>query len=295
MPTTKRYLAIPILNRNFKRQGLVWQLADDVRLSRLDDGDLAAIHREGEDDISKLAMASQAIIYCDIDQEAALDAIRLVAEGVRFTLNVFRKDKPAILGFALEFAGVRRMRLLRVHDLSTSLEIFTPRSSTFEFKPSTSVGSLAAHFGAVRKVLASQTTALIAVERFNWCLLRQSKQDKIIDLAIALEALIPGRDELRFRFAMYNSLFAEPDPSKRLAAFKSLQTLYDARSVLVHGSGDSGQKSVTASLGNWESLVQLASLAINYHVLFCAVNGSDAWEEHLKSLALRTDGLFKGS
>ena len=76
----------------------------------------------------------------------------------------------------------------------------------------------------------------IGLNRFNQTYDRESSEDVLIDLVIALESclLAGGSGELRFRFAMRGAaLLADVTPPH--VTRRELETMYDVRSGIVHG------------------------------------------------------------
>jgi hypothetical protein len=75
----------------------------------------------------------------------------------------------------------------------------------------------------------------LPLRRFNSSYTRDTGEDRIIDLAIALESslLVGIREELKFRLALRGAalLRARRDPQETFAV---LQTIYDVRSAIVH-------------------------------------------------------------
>lgn len=120
----------------------------------------------------------------------------------------------------------------------------------------------------------------------NAFLLKQDFEDRIIDLTIALESLVPGKEELRYRFALYLSFIAERDPARRTDRFALFRDLYDARSRIVHGSGldARAEKKERALEEDLDELKRLSLSAMNYYLLFLGEKDHSKWQEHLQGL-----------
>jgi hypothetical protein len=114
--------------------------------------------------------------------------------------------------------------------------------------------------------------------------MKDSFEDKLIDLTIALESLLPGGGEFRFRFPYYLSLLVESDAAQRGNAFTQLRILYDARSGLVHGSA-SRNRDIAKAIGNWPQLIGFAKHCVLYRLEFEQMMPGDSWEDHLMDLA----------
>ena len=79
----------------------------------------------------------------------------------------------------------------------------------------------------------------LAIHRFSQGVVRNSEVDSLIDLTVALEALLNPRDEateVRLRFSLHGAHFIARDKAARARTFKDLRDIYDMRSALVHGS-----------------------------------------------------------
>lgn len=79
----------------------------------------------------------------------------------------------------------------------------------------------------------------VALRRFMLGTARSSPAEAIVDYATALEGVLlpPSKDprELRFRLALNGAVYLADDPKKRHSIRRSLTSLYDLRSRLVHG------------------------------------------------------------
>jgi hypothetical protein len=150
---------------------------------------------------------------------------------------------------------------------------------------------LAANYKAVNKTCAENPTVLFTLERFNSSLLRPEMFDKIVDITISIESLITGKDELRYRFSLHNAFVAASQPQAREEAFSLLQSLYDARSAIVHGDIDSkdNKKAIAKATEKWPDIVRLAKATINYYLLFLGEHKKSEWNEHLKRLVFGLD------
>lgn len=86
---------------------------------------------------------------------------------------------------------------------------------------------------------APQSRRAIALARFRTAVTERGKSDAVLDYAIALEAvLLPETKdtELRYRFSLFGAWFLGRDREDRARLFKRFESIYDARSSIVHGS-----------------------------------------------------------
>ncbi len=80
-----------------------------------------------------------------------------------------------------------------------------------------------------------------AINRFNAAHGRESQEDTLIDLWIALEALFsPSDGELTHRIAMRAAYFLGSSPDERSETYKKLVESYKLRNVVVHGRRSTG-------------------------------------------------------
>lgn len=76
----------------------------------------------------------------------------------------------------------------------------------------------------------------IAIRRFNMVYTREKLEDKILDLAIALEALFSkGPGDLRYKVSLRLSRLLENNPENREKIFEKTKKFYSQRSSIVHG------------------------------------------------------------
>jgi hypothetical protein len=78
----------------------------------------------------------------------------------------------------------------------------------------------------------------MAVGRFSWSFGRPTLEDKVIDLAIALESVLclaGGEEQLSYRFRLFGAAILDGIPGHSDAK-KLLNALYVARSKIVHGA-----------------------------------------------------------
>jgi hypothetical protein len=84
----------------------------------------------------------------------------------------------------------------------------------------------------------SQQRVHIALARFQTAAAERFPADALIDFVIALEAVLlsAAEAELRFRFSLHGAYYLGRGPRDRAELFGEFQSIYDARSSIVHGS-----------------------------------------------------------
>lgn len=97
----------------------------------------------------------------------------------------------------------------------------------------------------------------VALERLSRAAERVRMDDRLLDLAIASEALFLGgikddpryRGELRFRLSLNAALLLGGDEAERRAVFRDMRDAYDQRSIIAHGGAhDEGKVARAAPL-----------------------------------------------
>jgi hypothetical protein len=154
--------------------------------------------------------------------------------------------------------------------------------------PDAKADAIKTYYSTVEAAHKGRPSVLVTVERFNGVFSKESFEEKVIDLSIALETLIPDKNELKFRFSMYHAFLAEPDNAKRMDVFKLFQTLYDLRSGIVHGSSSDKEhsKKAEAIKAQFEALVTYSQRSLNYYLYYLQDPQGAEWGEHLKSLVI---------
>lgn len=115
----------------------------------------------------------------------------------------------------------------------------------------------------------------LALRRFNLAYERALPEDRLIDYAIALEALLLRREELQelaYRLALRGSALLGENPDTRFEIFSRLKTAYSIRSDVVHG-------------GSPPPRVSVGSTQISFHQ-FVEEIGGDVRSAVMKMLAL---------
>jgi hypothetical protein len=86
------------------------------------------------------------------------------------------------------------------------------------------------------------TFIAVATKRYSYAHERYDREDRIIDLLIAAEALfLPksgGQGELKYRLKLHAAMFLGNDSHTKKQIFDDMSFAYDLRSKIVHGSSD---------------------------------------------------------
>jgi len=285
--TVKRIL-IPLLNRktpSFRKPA--WYFDENVLIDTIYADDFFAIHRDYKDDYAVSLTATTKCVYISTSTCVELAPFaKAVATKTKFVLNNFSIAEPPLFTFAALINVSESSTILEVINLESPSDLDRLRRGTFRLAPGSTREVITANYRTVDKACTDNPTVLFTLERFNSSLLRSELFDQIVDITISMESLIEGKDELRYKFSLYNSLVAEADAKKRFDAFGLLQNLYDSRSAIVHGDVESkdNKKAIAKTKDNWSSILQLAKAAINYYLIFLGEHKKSEWNGHLKNL-----------
>jgi hypothetical protein len=99
----------------------------------------------------------------------------------------------------------------------------------------------------------------LALRRFNLAYERVLPEDRLIDYAIALEALLLRGDEhqeLAYRLALRGSALLGETPDARVEIFSRLRTAYSIRSDVVHGGSPPARVSVGSAQTSFHQFVE---------------------------------------
>jgi hypothetical protein len=261
-----------------------WYFDETSCLDTIYDEDFAAFHRDEVPEFYRGAIGVQTTcVYIIEPQGGNLEKIiQQTATQFKYVLNTFSADIPIAIPFAMLVAVDAKAHVQRIWDLEPSTNIHSLRQKEFRLKPDTDASTVSEFYKIVQNSCGKHSPLLFTLDRFNSSLTRSNLFDRIVDMTISLESLLSGKEELRFKFALYNSFIAAATPDERWDHFKILLKLYDARSGIVHGEADN--KTIDYIDENWAEVVKIASASLNYHLIFLNSKPRGSWDEHLKHL-----------
>lgn len=261
-----------------------WYFDDTSCLETIYDEDFSAFYRDELDEFYKAAIdvRTSCIYVQEIKEKDFEEIARRTAIQFKYVLNGFSLDKSIAIPFAglVEFED--KAHIQKILDLEPSTNLHSLRKKEFKIRPETEPATVSDFYKIVSKCCTKNKTLLFTLDRFNSSLIRDNFQDRVVDITISLESLISGKDELRFKFALYNSFISESSAEDRWKAFELFSALYDARSGIVHGENNSKANQKVAE--NWDEIVKNARASLNYHLLYLNQKSRESWDEHLKHL-----------
>lgn len=285
----KNRLIVPLLNFGTTLFEIPkWHLDDNVFIARIDDQDFATLHRESEDYRSWLAATAICIHLEDPPDENLDEHVRTKAIGATYVFNAFSASNPAIVSHAAYLSKTPECHFKRSFDLQNAPIGNALACAPFTLRELDTAEPLVSLFKIVVAVTTARPTVLVTLDRYNTSLVRTNIYDQIIDITIALESIVESSTEIKFRFSLYGTLLAEADPTRRRKTFDLLQTLYDARSAIVHGdiSSRAAKKKIDAINREFKEVQRLALAVISYYLIFHYKEPKNSWKEHLDNLAL---------
>jgi len=186
--------------------------------------------------------------------------------------------------YGVVFSKAFTTQLRRVYEFEVWGDTLALRRKRYRIRRGIHQREIQALYGMAISALKRSPEIEITLRRFHSALLKGNSHDKLIDLTISLESLVPGGGEFRFRFPYYLSLLIEKDISERKRVFNDLCNLYDVRSALVHGSPDRGP-SIDQAINNWDRLVTFAKHCVLYRLQFECEVIDTKWKDHLIDLS----------
>jgi len=291
MPTTRVIMPLPF-RKVTTFDVPAWYFDDNAYIETIYDDDFGAFHRDELDEFYKASIDinTTCIYMAEPLGDAPESLANKTASQLKFVLNSFSAGGPLAIPFAALITVDKKAHIERVWDLESTTNLHALRKQEFAIKPNVDSAAVSNFYKVVTGSCSENPQLLFTLERFNSALARGSRFDRIVDLTISLESLISGKEELRYKFGLYNAFIATSAPEERRDCYKLLSTLYDARSGIVHG--DTASRDTIKAVGivenSWSELIRLARSCLNYHVFFMNDRDRSAWDEHLKELVFGT-------
>ncbi len=213
--------------------------------------------------------------------------VKLDGLCIQTSLNLVASDDTMVLPYGVIIEKEKTHKIKGLIDFE--LDFFSANLKNYELLPSITLQEIQGLISLTRKAARSEVGLQITFRRYCTAFMKTNWEDRLIDLTIALESLIPiDTTEISFRFKLFLSLMMTNNYEKREEVYKMLGDLYSARSGIVHGS--SGNKSVQNAIKNskvsWNELVGIAKNCILYRLEFNDNQPNESWSKHLTSLSI---------
>lgn len=216
-----------------------------------------------------------------VSHKSAVSHTLLCAE---VAFNLVAESDAIVIPYGVVISEAHTRRLRCVYEFDIWGDTIALRRRRYRIKQGIDRSEIQALFERALSALGQQPELAITLSRFCSALMKDDFEDKLIDLTISLESLVPGGGEFRFRFPYFLSLLVESDAAQRRNAFSQLRILYDARSGLVHGSAERN-RDTTRAIDNWPALIGFAKLCVLYRLEFEQMMPDSSWRDHLMDLA----------
>ena len=286
-------IIIPLLNQSvktFRGPTSTWFLSEDISIESIFSADYKLILKHVPEEYQSLLLGrSKCIRIENIDSANSDEKCRNEASKIAFLLNYFKKTNPIAVSFAVQITKVRKSKYDKVIDLPVVPDILLQRKNNYQVQEGVQRADISEFFVVVSEVFRKHSNILLTLDRFNSALSRLELTDRLIDITIALESLIPGSTEVSNKFSLYNAVTSENDKNKIKGTFGLLKILYDVRSSIVHGTALSSKKfkqKIKKLSDSWDEIIRIAKNAIGYHLLYIYEKNFKSWHKHQENIVL---------
>lgn len=280
-PNARFSAIIPVLNDGCAIPSSVpLPLSDSISFQKIRGDDLAIITENDDEAFGKLKGGSYTLTFEGINPSNLSPSFDIIVAAAAFSLNILGSGTPLSLG---KVYVIRSLRKASLHQVADTAGHRHGNMSKFEIPKGTDLSYASNLFSALCVALKKHPPLRITISRYSSAIGRASKDDKLIDLCIALESVFQAQSEISFQFALYNSILSETDQTKRISIFKTLKKLYSQRSNVVHGNKDLDAAWLDEK---WDDLVGITKASILRKIDFLNENEHAGWRGHLEGLAL---------
>lgn len=301
MPITTTYIALlPILNEKcITFRGPSWWLTDGLQFRSLSEDEARLISENSPRGFKhRIEPEQKVIVYSRLSsgryrqiREKHQKLIKDVALCSQVVLNLVADNDPIVIPYGVVISKAFTARLRDVYEFDVWSDTIALQKKRYRIKDNFDRQEIEALYTITSAALSRRSQLQITLSRFCSALFKSNSEDRIIDLTIALESIVPGGGEFRFRFPFFLSLLVEDDSNEQKVAFEKLRTLYDARSALVHGSADRG-KAINQVTQNWDEYVKYTKQCVLYILQFESQNRDVNWKDHLVDLSYGEEPLI---
>ena len=296
---TKYYAILPILNQRFTTfRGPSWWLAENIQIRSISEAEQRLIEEQSPRQIAlNLTNGQKALFITDLRTGPYIKiagenekTIRSAALASQVTMNLVGDGDPLIFPYGFLIGNAFISQVKETFEFGLWGDSITLDKQKYKLTKGVNLGEISQLYTMSLNSIIKTKTLRVTLNRFCSSLIKQNGEDKLIDLSIALESLVPGGGEFKFRFPYFLSLISEVKTAERKKNFDLLELLYDARSGLVHGSDDRS-KQIKDCLSRWNELVQIARKCILYRIVL-ENTPSIQWKSHLQDLAYGKEPLL---
>ncbi len=210
--------------------------------------------------------------------------------ALSFALTFFAKEGVLTCDRVFRTIKKRKLKISEEVNISNRIAASLSNDTSFKLDDGATPKDIDLVLFSTLESLRKDKSIRVTVERYISARTGADLFNKIIDMAISLESLFSGNQEISFRFSLFNSITSTKDANKRKEVYDLLRLLYSARSSIVHGSDIKKKQELE---DNWAKIVDLARLAIIYKMNFLEKRNSVDWQRHLELLALGAEARIE--
>lgn len=268
-------------------KGPIFWLDELCSLRSVGPEDLGIIKTKTEIYVAEQVIADAKCLYVNLDgvanpEGACIDAIR----RIEYVLNGVRGRGIVAPEYLFIFREDRKRKLEKFKHVET----YGNGKDNFKLKDGVDKNSISGFFKYLGKATASEPKLIFTIGRFNQAVRRESIEDRIVDLSIAIESLLGAQSEISYQFSLFSSLAATDDINKRKEYFDRFKSLYAARSAIAHGTDSKSLKPVIDDIDAYESCCRNV---INYAVFWLAQGKKmNDFSGHLKAMAMGSESYY---
>jgi hypothetical protein len=285
---SKYFVLLPVLNRKVQTfGGPVWYLTPNAAFRTISEAHFSAAHKHGKGLNNDIGIGTKCIQFDGFDDNPSDPELKKLLLCSSYVLTYFSRDRPPSFRIAVIYSehSSGRSKVHRVYDVPESLSGAILQPDLFKLRAACKAEDLAALYKVCTGALLRHPPLETTIERYFSGRAKKMFQEKVIDTAIALETMIPGSTELRYRFSLYHSILSS-DIDARADAFKTFQMLYDVRSSIVHGDIQKVADKIQQLGENWSKVSELMDKSLFYYFVFLKQKGPAEWGKHVERLAL---------
>lgn len=277
----------PVLARSFTfLRGPVFNFSDRHYLSHVNETDHGTILRFCPNDYQGPLTSRFRCIYFEADDDISDDTIFANGQLLAYTLNFFSGLDALSFPFSVLIREVGRKKTASFK-AGKHNQLPGPSSASQEYRliEGTAAADLQKVFHLTSLAIAADARVRIMMDRFNSALRRDRLEDKIIDLAVALETMLDETTEISFRLSLYLAFACQQEKE---VAYELFKTLYDVRSRIVHGSAhlQRAQRAIGDIEQRMPDILKYSKAAMLYYYTFLSQPPPRDWSKHCLGLVL---------
>jgi hypothetical protein len=275
----------PLLARTFRfLRGPAFYFSEDHYLTSVSELDHGTIMRYCPAGYQSALQSRFRCVYYKAPEAVSDEGIANIARALSYTLNCFSNSDPIDIPISIliEEGGKKRIAKFRIEP---SNQISSRSNLNYRVVDGTLAGDFQKVFSLTTVALQNDKRVPIMLDRFNSSLKREKLEDRIIDLTVALEAMLNESSEIVFRLSLYLAYASQQD---RATAYELFRTLYSVRSKIVHGSLHErrAQRDLESINEKMPEIIRYSKAAMLYYFAYLNTPEPRDWSAHCLDLVL---------